>query len=146
MLPSIRFVRYVAFRVSTRHGLTPTVTVTVWLNALSSLHLIDVSGLLTVNTGWLGCTFFPGLKFRYVLLPLGIAPHCLDPGTVCSVTVEKFCGEKWEESMQAHKTIRGMSSPVEETLWLKAITTQNKPLKTINLLSVKTNALFIHQV
>uniref|UniRef100_A0A8D2ZD40 Centromere protein V n=1 Tax=Scophthalmus maximus TaxID=52904 RepID=A0A8D2ZD40_SCOMX len=39
----------------------------------------------------------------------GIAPHCLDPGTVRSVTVEKFCGEKWEESMQAHKTIRDMS-------------------------------------
>ena len=72
--------------------------------------------LLTVNTGWLGCAFYPGLTFRYVLLPLGIAPHCLDPGTVCSVTVEDFCGEKWEESMQAHKTIRGMSSPVEETL------------------------------
>uniref|UniRef100_A0A8C5FBV3 Centromere protein V n=1 Tax=Gadus morhua TaxID=8049 RepID=A0A8C5FBV3_GADMO len=46
----------------------------------------------------------------------GIAPHCLDPGTVCSVTVEKFCGEKWEESMQAHKTIRGMSNALEETL------------------------------
>uniref|UniRef100_A0A8C2X3L5 Centromere protein V n=1 Tax=Cyclopterus lumpus TaxID=8103 RepID=A0A8C2X3L5_CYCLU len=39
----------------------------------------------------------------------GVAPHCLDPGTVCSVTVEPFGGEKWEESMQAHTSIRGMS-------------------------------------
>uniref|UniRef100_A0A3Q4HI07 Centromere protein V n=1 Tax=Neolamprologus brichardi TaxID=32507 RepID=A0A3Q4HI07_NEOBR len=38
-----------------------------------------------------------------------IAPHCLDPGTVHSVTVENFCGEKWEESMQVHETIRDMS-------------------------------------
>uniref|UniRef100_A0AAZ1X571 CENP-V/GFA domain-containing protein n=1 Tax=Oreochromis aureus TaxID=47969 RepID=A0AAZ1X571_OREAU len=43
----------------------------------------------------------------------GIAPHCLDPGTVHSVTVENFCGEKWEESMQVHKTIRDMSKPEE---------------------------------
>ncbi|XP_026184106.1 centromere protein V isoform X1 [Mastacembelus armatus] len=42
----------------------------------------------------------------------GVAPHCLDPGTVRSVTVEKFCGEKWEESMQAHKSIRDMSKSV----------------------------------
>ncbi|XP_034088906.1 centromere protein V isoform X1 [Gymnodraco acuticeps] len=41
----------------------------------------------------------------------GVAPHCLDPGTVRSVTVETFCGEKWEESMQAHKSIRDMSKP-----------------------------------
>lgn len=39
----------------------------------------------------------------------GIAPHCLDPGTVRSVTVEKFSGDNWEESMQAHKSIRNMS-------------------------------------
>uniref|UniRef100_A0A3Q1HKB7 CENP-V/GFA domain-containing protein n=2 Tax=Anabas testudineus TaxID=64144 RepID=A0A3Q1HKB7_ANATE len=39
----------------------------------------------------------------------GVAPHCLDPGTVRSVSVETFCGEKWEESMQAHKSIRDMS-------------------------------------
>lgn len=44
---------------------------------------------------------------------LGIAPHCLDPGTVHSVTVENFCGEKWEESMQVHETIRDMSKPEE---------------------------------
>uniref|UniRef100_A0AAQ5YIS2 CENP-V/GFA domain-containing protein n=2 Tax=Amphiprion ocellaris TaxID=80972 RepID=A0AAQ5YIS2_AMPOC len=44
----------------------------------------------------------------------GVSPHCLDPGTVRSVTVEKFCGEKWEESMQTHKTIRDMSKPVQE--------------------------------
>ncbi|XP_017268044.1 centromere protein V [Kryptolebias marmoratus] len=41
----------------------------------------------------------------------GIAPHCLDPGTVRSETVELFCGERWEESMEAHKSIRDMSKP-----------------------------------
>ncbi|KAI3373460.1 hypothetical protein L3Q82_022074 [Scortum barcoo] len=44
----------------------------------------------------------------------GVAPHCLDEGTVRSVTVEKFCGEKWEESMQAHKSIRDMSKPAAD--------------------------------
>lgn len=44
----------------------------------------------------------------------GVAPHCLDPGTVQSVTVEKFCGEKWEESMQAHQSIRDMSKPAAD--------------------------------
>lgn len=44
----------------------------------------------------------------------GIAPHCLDPGSVRSVTVEKFCGDQWEESMQVHKTIRSMSKPWED--------------------------------
>ncbi|XP_061608593.1 centromere protein V isoform X2 [Phyllopteryx taeniolatus] len=39
----------------------------------------------------------------------GIAPHCLDPGTVQSVTEETFLGDKWEESMEAHKTIKDMS-------------------------------------
>uniref|UniRef100_A0AAQ4QUC7 Centromere protein V n=2 Tax=Gasterosteus aculeatus aculeatus TaxID=481459 RepID=A0AAQ4QUC7_GASAC len=44
----------------------------------------------------------------------GVAPHCLDPGTVRSVTVENFCGEKWEESMAAHQSIRDMSqNPAE---------------------------------
>uniref|UniRef100_A0A671YGY6 Centromere protein V n=2 Tax=Sparus aurata TaxID=8175 RepID=A0A671YGY6_SPAAU len=45
----------------------------------------------------------------------GVAPHCLDPGTVRSVTVETFCGEKWEESMQAHKSIRDMSKPAADS-------------------------------
>lgn len=45
----------------------------------------------------------------------GIAPHCLDPGTVRDVTVEMFHGEKWEESMQAHKNIRDMSKPAADT-------------------------------
>ncbi len=50
-----------------------------------------------------------------LLFSPGVAPHCLDPGTVRSVTVEKFCGEKWEDSMQAHKTIRDMSKPAADT-------------------------------
>lgn len=41
----------------------------------------------------------------------GVAPHCLDPGTTRSVTVEEFCGENWEESMEKHQTIRSMSKP-----------------------------------
>ncbi|XP_028839292.1 uncharacterized protein cenpv [Denticeps clupeoides] len=41
----------------------------------------------------------------------GVAPHCLDPGTVRSVTVEDFCGENWEDSMEQHQTIRSMSQP-----------------------------------
>ncbi|KAL4608781.1 centromere protein V [Arapaima gigas] len=41
----------------------------------------------------------------------GVAPHCLDQGTVHSITVEDFCGQKWEESMQKHQTIRNMSKP-----------------------------------
>ncbi|KAL2095048.1 hypothetical protein ACEWY4_009767 [Coilia grayii] len=43
----------------------------------------------------------------------GVAPHCLDLGTVRSVTVEKFNGQDWEESMQKHQTIRNMSKPSE---------------------------------
>nr|XP_002662101.2 centromere protein V [Danio rerio] len=44
----------------------------------------------------------------------GVAPHCLDPGTVNSVTVEDFCGQNWEESMQEHKTIKNMSKPTTQ--------------------------------
>uniref|UniRef100_A0A8C6S8U6 Centromere protein V n=1 Tax=Neogobius melanostomus TaxID=47308 RepID=A0A8C6S8U6_9GOBI len=44
-----------------------------------------------------------------------IAPHCLDPGSVRSVTVENFDGIHWEESMNAHKTIRDMSKQVKDT-------------------------------
>lgn len=53
------------------------------------------------------------LSMRHVLI-LGVTLHCLDPGTVKSVTVEQFCGENWEESMQKHTTIRNMSKPTEE--------------------------------
>ncbi|XP_042613297.1 centromere protein V [Cyprinus carpio] len=44
----------------------------------------------------------------------GVASHCLDPGTVSSVTVEDFCGQNWEESMQKHQTIRSMSKPTTD--------------------------------
>lgn len=60
--------------------------------------------------------------FVAIVFSPGIAPHCLDPGTVRSVTVEKFCGEKWEESMQAHKTIRDMSWPSTKTAESNQIT------------------------
>lgn len=48
----------------------------------------------------------------------GVAPHCLDPGTVSSVTVEDFCGQNWEESMQKHQTIRSMSKPTTDTWFI----------------------------
>ncbi|XP_047235299.1 centromere protein V isoform X1 [Girardinichthys multiradiatus] len=48
--------------------------------------------------------------------PSGVAPHCLDPGTVRSIIVEKFCGEQWEESLQAHNSIKDMSKPGADLL------------------------------
>lgn len=57
---------------------------------------------------------------------LGVAPHCLDPGTVSSVTVEDFCGQNWEESMQKHQTIRSMSRPTTDT-WLTVSIGQLSP-------------------
>lgn len=41
--------------------------------------------------------------------PLGIAPHCLDEGTVRSVVIEEFNGSDWEKAMKEHKTIKNMS-------------------------------------
>lgn len=40
---------------------------------------------------------------------LGIAPHCLDDGTVRSVAIEEFNGSNWEKAMKEHKTIKNMS-------------------------------------
>ncbi|KAF7463655.1 centromere protein V isoform X1 [Marmota monax] len=39
----------------------------------------------------------------------GIAPHCLDEGTVRSVITEEFNGSNWEKAMKEHKTIKNMS-------------------------------------
>ncbi|XP_049632906.1 centromere protein V [Suncus etruscus] len=39
----------------------------------------------------------------------GIAPHCLDDGTVRSVSIEEFNGSNWEKAMKEHKTIKNMS-------------------------------------
>ncbi|EHB07814.1 Centromere protein V [Heterocephalus glaber] len=39
----------------------------------------------------------------------GIAPHCLDEGTVRSVITEEFNGSDWEKAMKEHKTIKNMS-------------------------------------
>lgn len=30
----------------------------------------------------------------------GVAPHCLDPGTVEHVTVENFDGQNWEQQIE----------------------------------------------
>ncbi|XP_012661386.1 centromere protein V [Otolemur garnettii] len=39
----------------------------------------------------------------------GIAPHCLDEGTVRSIVTEEFNGSDWEKAMKEHKTIKNMS-------------------------------------
>ncbi|XP_055992432.1 centromere protein V [Sorex fumeus] len=39
----------------------------------------------------------------------GIAPHCLDEGTVRSVVIEEFNGSNWEKAVKEHKTIKNMS-------------------------------------
>lgn len=44
-------------------------------------------------------------------LPSGIAPHCLDEGTVHSIVTEDINGKEWEKAMKEHKTIRDMSKP-----------------------------------
>ncbi|NWZ23442.1 CENPV protein, partial [Asarcornis scutulata] len=41
----------------------------------------------------------------------GIAPHCLDEGTVHSIVMEDINGKEWEKAMKEHKTIRDMSKP-----------------------------------
>uniref|UniRef100_A0A8D0GD51 CENP-V/GFA domain-containing protein n=1 Tax=Sphenodon punctatus TaxID=8508 RepID=A0A8D0GD51_SPHPU len=41
----------------------------------------------------------------------GIAPHCLDEGTVHSITTEPIDGKEWEKAVKEHKTIRSMSKP-----------------------------------
>ncbi|XP_053130989.1 centromere protein V [Hemicordylus capensis] len=41
----------------------------------------------------------------------GIAPHCLDEGSVSSVTVEAINGKEWEKAVKGHPTIRAMSKP-----------------------------------
>ncbi|KAL8199026.1 UNVERIFIED_CONTAM: hypothetical protein K2H54_032112 [Gekko kuhli] len=41
----------------------------------------------------------------------GIAPHCLDEGTVRSVTMEAINGKEWEKAIKAHPTIKSLSKP-----------------------------------
>nr|XP_060612829.1 centromere protein V isoform X1 [Anolis sagrei ordinatus] len=41
----------------------------------------------------------------------GVAPHCLDEGTVSNVTVEAINGKEWEKAVGAHPTIKSMSKP-----------------------------------
>ena len=35
-----------------------------------------------------------------LISPVGVMPHCLDPGTVEKMTVEGFDGKNWEVSME----------------------------------------------
>lgn len=41
----------------------------------------------------------------------GIAPHCLDDGTVQTIITEDINGKEWEKAVREHKTIRDMSKP-----------------------------------
>ncbi|KAG8122573.1 hypothetical protein E2320_018059 [Naja naja] len=41
----------------------------------------------------------------------GIAPHCLDEGTITKITVEPINGKEWEKAVKSHPTIRNMSKP-----------------------------------
>ncbi|NWR84698.1 CENPV protein, partial [Furnarius figulus] len=41
----------------------------------------------------------------------GIAPHCLDDGTVRTIITEDINGKEWEKAVKEHKTIRDMSKP-----------------------------------
>ncbi|XP_077168837.1 centromere protein V [Paroedura picta] len=41
----------------------------------------------------------------------GIAPHCLDEGTVRSVIMEAINGKEWEKAIKAHPTIKSLSKP-----------------------------------
>jgi hypothetical protein len=33
----------------------------------------------------------------------GIAPHCLDEGTVTQITVEAYNGQNWEQTYESHQ-------------------------------------------
>ncbi|XP_060115054.1 centromere protein V [Heteronotia binoei] len=41
----------------------------------------------------------------------GIAVHCLDEGTVRSVTTEAINGKEWEKAVKEHPTIKSLSKP-----------------------------------
>ncbi|KAI1902902.1 hypothetical protein AGOR_G00021090 [Albula goreensis] len=79
------------------------------------LQGLDVLTTYTFNTHMAKHTFCKTCGVQSFYTPrsnpdgYGVAPHCLDPGTVRSVTVEDFCGERWEEAMEKHLTIRSMS-------------------------------------
>lgn len=50
-------------------------------------------------------------RWLFFLSLSGIAPHCLDEGTVRSITVEAINGKEWEKAVKAHPTIQSMSKP-----------------------------------
>ncbi|KAL0994414.1 hypothetical protein UPYG_G00121900 [Umbra pygmaea] len=84
-------------------------------NQFSLLQGLDNLSTYTFNTHTAKHTFCRTCGVQSFYTPrsnsdgYGVAPHCLDPGTVQSETVEEFCGQKWEESMENHLTIKGMS-------------------------------------
>lgn len=49
--------------------------------------------------------------FYVLCLSSGIAPHCLDDGTVQTIVTEDINGKEWEKAVKEHKTIRDMSKP-----------------------------------
>ncbi|TNN82712.1 Centromere protein V [Liparis tanakae] len=109
--------RYYLFPCTVHKKELDLVLVSISLNARYDVHAQGSDNLTTYtfNTQVAKHTFCQTCGVQSFYTPrsnpdgYGVAPHCLDPGTVRSVTVEPFGGEKWEESMQAHKTIRGMS-------------------------------------
>lgn len=46
------------------------------------------------------CYFFVVVVSRSNPDGYGVAPHCLDPGTVEHVTVENFDGQNWEQQIE----------------------------------------------
>uniref|UniRef100_A0A665TBK5 Centromere protein V n=1 Tax=Echeneis naucrates TaxID=173247 RepID=A0A665TBK5_ECHNA len=85
-------------------------------NAFTLLQGLDNLTTYTFNTHVAQHTFCKTCGVQSFYTPrsnpdgYGVAPHCLDPGTVRSVTVENFCGDKWEESI-SRKAIYFLRSP-----------------------------------
>uniref|UniRef100_A0A8C6QPA0 Centromere protein V n=1 Tax=Nannospalax galili TaxID=1026970 RepID=A0A8C6QPA0_NANGA len=86
----------------------------VWASA--DLHIFDCNlTTYTFNTHKAQHTFCKKCGVQSFYTPrsnpggFGIAPHCLDEGTVRSVVTEEFNGSDWEKAMKEHKTIKNMS-------------------------------------
>lgn len=56
-------------------------------------------------------TFYEKQVSVYSWFFSGIAPHCLDDGTVQTIITEDINGKEWEKAVREHKTIRDMSKP-----------------------------------
>ncbi|XP_796415.4 centromere protein V [Strongylocentrotus purpuratus] len=67
----------------------------------------DILSCYTFNTGQAKHTFCKVCGVQSFYTPRsspdckGICPHCVDPGTIKGEIVQKFKGEKWEETFEA---------------------------------------------